>query len=124
MNKNILLINPSINLKSQTSLVTSFIYNTFHPGLGFIATYLEKYNSVKIKIIDEQVTLLTENILGKELEKLNESKVVGITSLTINSKRAFELARTIKRIERNALVIMGGHSRYGIARRYFTYWHR
>lgn len=108
MNENMFLINPSINPRSQTSLVTSFIYDTFHPGLGFIATYLEKYNSVKIKIIDEQVSLLTEDILCKELKKLSEPKVVGITSLAINSNRAFELARTIKRIERNALVIMGG----------------
>lgn len=61
-----------------------------------------------MRIIDENIRPLTDEKLAEEMKNLKNPKMVGISVLTINSRRAFQLARKIKRIDPEVTVILGG----------------
>ncbi|MBU0568830.1 B12-binding domain-containing radical SAM protein [bacterium] len=103
-----LFIHPAINPKSQPSIISSFIYTTFPTGIGFLAGYLRGENSANIRIIDEHIHNFTDDMLVEEIKKLAIPKIVGISCLTINSKRALELAEKIKQIDPEVVTVLGG----------------
>lgn len=103
-----LFIQPCVNPKSQTFLVKNFIYAAFPTAIGFLAGYLREKNSAPIRIIDEGIRPLTKEKLAEEIGNLENPKMVGISVLTINSSRAFQLAKRIKDIEHEVTVILGG----------------
>lgn len=103
-----LFIHPAINPKSQPSIISSFIYTTFPTGIGFLAGYLREKNSAKVKIVDEHIHNFTDEMLVEEIGKLDAPRIVGISCLTINSKRAFELAKRIKQIAPEVVTVLGG----------------
>ncbi|MBN1384702.1 MAG: cobalamin-dependent protein [Elusimicrobia bacterium] len=103
-----LLINPMVDPTSQPSIVKDFTYASFPNALAYLACYLKEKNNDKIKILDEQLTPLTEEIIREEIEKIDGPKIVGITCLTVTFKRVLELTRQIKRIAPEALIVIGG----------------
>jgi anaerobic magnesium-protoporphyrin IX monomethyl ester cyclase len=103
-----LLINPSVHAESQSSAITPFIYNTFPTGLGVIAGYLRKYDGIEPRIFDEQIRPFTDVSLKQAILEEKEPRIVGLSLLTINSARAYEVARRIKRIDPKVLVVVGG----------------
>lgn len=62
----------------------------------------------KVVIYDEQINWLNENQLRSEIEKIQGPKLIGITCLTTTAKRTYELARMIKKIDREMVTILGG----------------
>ena len=103
-----ILIKPSLHPKSQSSLMTPFIYNTFPTSLGFLAGYLREYNNITPMIVDEAITLLDKEKLRELLRQNNGIKIIGMTLITINSYRAFELSKMVKEIDSDYMVIFGG----------------
>jgi radical SAM superfamily enzyme YgiQ (UPF0313 family) len=103
-----ILINPSIIRESQNPVIAPFIYKMFPTSLGFLAGYLREYNRVIPQIIDEDVTSLDRDSLAGLLKKDSGPKIVGMSVVTINSKRAYRLAKIIKDIDRSYLIILGG----------------
>ena len=103
-----LFINPSINPKSQPRIISRFVYTTFPTGIGFLAGYLRGKNSANVRIIDEHISNLTDEMIEQELTNLGNKKVIGISCLTINSKRGFEIAKKIKQIAPEAITLLGG----------------
>ena len=103
-----ILIKPSIHAESQSPLISPFIYNTFPTSLGFLAGYLREYAKVVPKIIDEFIFPLDREKLEDVLKKDEGPKIVGMTVITINSGRAYRLARLIKEIDKRYLIILGG----------------
>lgn len=92
-----LFINPAINPKSQTTLITRFIYTTFPTSIGFLAGYLREKNNDKILILDENIRKITDKLLRKYIEKIERPKIVGFSCLTITVKRAYEIAQKVKK---------------------------
>lgn len=74
-------------------------------GVGYIASYLRKYNDpVEIKIIERSYE---QDI--KDLIRTFKPNVVGISSSTQNYGPACVIASEIKAIDNEILVIVGGH---------------
>lgn len=103
-----ILIKPSIHAESQSSLISPFIYNTFPTSLGFLAGYLREYAKIVPKIIDEFVFPLNREKIEDLLKKDTGLKIVGMTVITINSSRAYNLAKIVKEIDREYLIVFGG----------------
>jgi len=108
MNDNILLINPAINPASQNKIVNDIIVNVLPTSLGALAGYLMHKGIDSIRIVDEQVDYLYDEDLSHVIQSLAEPRIVGISVLTINSKRAYDIADKIKQIDPKTHVILGG----------------
>ena len=108
MKYNILLINPAINPASQNKVVNAVIINLLPTSLGALAGYLQSSSIDSFRIVDEQIDFLDDSSLKRVIEALAKPKIVGISVLTINSKRAYELADKIKAIDKDVFIVLGG----------------
>lgn len=74
-------------------------------GLGYIASYLRKYNNVnEIKIIERSYEYDI-----KELIEKYKPHIVGISSTTQEHNAAISAAKNIKIVDKEIPIIMGGH---------------
>lgn len=105
---NILLINPRINNSSQNRVINSLVNISFPTSLGILASYLMSSNIDGVQIIDEQINPIYCANLPKTIESLEKPRIVGISVLTLNSGRAYKLAREIKKIDPETTVVLGG----------------
>lgn len=103
-----LLICPTVNPGSQPMMVKEFTYASFPNSLGYLACYLIEKNNTQVRIFDEQVEILTEEKLRKEINNISGPKIVGITSMTVTFSRVIELTRQIKKINPEIIIILGG----------------
>jgi radical SAM superfamily enzyme YgiQ (UPF0313 family) len=105
----LLLINPKINRYSQSRIVNSVINISFPSSLGVLAGYLMAGGDVKsVEIVDEQIIPFDNESLAEQMAALKEPRIVGLSVLTLNCGRAYELADMIKKIDPKATVIFGG----------------
>ena len=103
-----LFINPTVHPDTQPEAFRPFIYSSFPTAIGYLAAYLREKHKDKVIIHDEQICLLSEKHLKKEIEKIEGPKIVGISCLTSTAKRAYELTHSIKKIDPEIVVVMGG----------------
>lgn len=108
MDNNVLFINPGINPASQNKVINSIINTTFPSSLGALASVLIGSGLCKPLIIDEQLEPLDDNSLEKAIMSLQTPRIVGLSVLTVNSGRAYELAAAIKKMTPAAIVVLGG----------------
>jgi anaerobic magnesium-protoporphyrin IX monomethyl ester cyclase len=104
----VLLINPKIGERSQNKKINAMINITFPTSIGVLAGYLLASGIGKVDIIDEQIHPIEDNDLPYILNSLEEPRIIGLSVLTLNCGRAYELARKIKEIDRRTLVVFGG----------------
>jgi len=104
----ILLINPSVNTKTQPKIFTDVIRATFPFSLGHLAGYLLDKASYDLQIVDDQITPLDDTALEKLISEMPAPRVVGFTTLTATCARVYELADKIKRIDHNVFIVAGG----------------
>jgi len=105
----VLLINPPTSNLILTNLPEVLAQEDPMPPLGlmYVAAYLEKYTNHEIKILD----CLIEKINHEQLrERIKQKKpdVVGITTLTFALIDVLITARTIKEINPDIKVVLGG----------------
>ena len=109
MDSNILLVNPDINPESQNKIVNQMINKIFPTSIGVLAGYILDMGIVDtVRIIDEQVELIEDQDIEKIILSLDSPRIIGFSVLTLNSKRAYDLAREIKRVDPDALIVLGG----------------
>ena len=109
MEENILLINPAINPESQSAIVNQMINMIFPTSIGILAAYLMDRGVVdSVRIIDEQIDLIGDKDIEQIILSLARPRIIGISVLTLNSKRAYELSGKIKKVDSKALVVLGG----------------
>ena len=108
MKPNILLINPSINPKTQNKILTNIIRISFPMSLGHLAGYIETYSSYSVKIIDEQILSLDDENVEKHLSLMPSKKIVGFSTLTVTSSRVYELTKKFKEIDPDVTTVIGG----------------
>lgn len=108
MNPRILLINPRINEASQNRRINAIVGITFPSSIGVLAGCLLEEGIEEVEIIDEQLDPIPDADLPGLLERMASPKIVGISTLTLNSSRAYELAAKIKAVDPNTLVVLGG----------------
>lgn len=107
MSKNVILINPAVNPGSQNPIIRNMIVSLLPTSLGTLAGFLEDVGINGIEIIDEQVDFIGDKDLPNLIANLKEPKIVGLSVLTINSKRAFDLADKIKKIDPDVTIVFG-----------------
>jgi anaerobic magnesium-protoporphyrin IX monomethyl ester cyclase len=78
----------------------------FPLGLGYVAAVLEK-NRIAVNIVDLSVSRGTEGKLGEVMVEEGTS-IVGLTCVTENHHEAIRIARTLKAMDSDVLVVMGG----------------
>ena len=108
MKDKVLLINPAINPSSQRKTINDIINTTFPSSLGILASFLMSKEAGPVRIIDEQLIFLEDDKLAELILSLQRPQIVGLSVLTINSKRAYQLADKIKKIDPKAVVVLGG----------------
>ena len=74
-------------------------------GLGYLAAYLMERNYT-VKIIDEEVEKLTAEKIKNLTDR--ENQLFGISCMTPNVSRGYELADLIKRVHPKSTVVFGG----------------
>ncbi|HKZ39331.1 MAG TPA: radical SAM protein, partial [Candidatus Hodarchaeales archaeon] len=83
------------------------VHPSFIPiGLGYLAAVLEK-NQYEVDVIDCQVLKLSYEGFKEEISK-SKPNVVGITSATLTYKSALKIAKIIKEVVPDCLIILGG----------------
>jgi len=75
--------------------------------VGILAAYLKKWG-VEVSVIDEEIDKIDAGILRDKINELSEPRIVGITVLTSQAKRAYQLGRMCKELFPDCVVIMGG----------------
>ena len=109
MRENVVLINPAVNPASQSKLVNQLINKIFPTSIGILAGYIMDRGVVdSVRIIDEQIEFIEDKDIEKIVLSLESPRIIGISVLTINSKRAYEFAEKIKIVDSNTLVVFGG----------------
>jgi radical SAM superfamily enzyme YgiQ (UPF0313 family) len=101
----VLLINPSIDLKKSLGAFSKFMTPIPPIGLAYIAAVLEK-NQVDVEIIDDfAVKIGVDGILEKIKNKPPD--VVGITCLTPGALVTYKIAKKIKEYNPQILIVLG-----------------
>ncbi len=108
MQENVLLINPAVNPSSQRKIINSVINITFPTSLGSIAGFLISRGIEPVRIIDEQINFIQDKELLQLILSLKKPRIIGLSILTINSKRSYLLAQMIKKVDPQAFIVAGG----------------
>jgi len=108
MPNNILLINPAINPDSQNRVINKIIIKAVPTSLGVLAGVLIDAKIASVHLIDEQIDFLKDDDIEKTVLSLHPPRIIGMSVLTINSKRAYALSGVIKKIDPKSLVVLGG----------------
>lgn len=102
----VLLINPTFDVIRQLGELGKLYVRGRPLGLGYLDAYLES-KGIEARIIDGQISDLTEETLGKEIQEFSPN-IVGITSTTALANAAHEVAKWTKNISKDIKVVMGG----------------
>jgi len=100
----ILLISPS---NEKLGLFHSFVPKSVPIALGILASYIMKFD-YKPEILDEEIVKIDETLLKSKMELMAQPRIFGISVMTTNAFKAYKLAKTIKKLDEKAIIIMGG----------------
>ena len=102
-----ILISPKTNRAQKLAHFEKYVVLSIPFGLGMLAGYLSRKNK-KVKIIDESVTPITDSMLNEYLQGMEPPYIFGISCLTANINRAYELSKALKERYPDSKVILGG----------------
>lgn len=105
---NVILLNPSINLKTQKKILTDIIRVSFPMSLGHLGGYLLRNDDISLEIYDDQISRLDFEDLEKIVLTMAQPRIIGLTTMTATSARAYQLAEMVKKIDPQAIVVAGG----------------
>lgn len=108
MAENVLLINAAVDFASQNRIINRIISRTIPTSIGVLAGVVINSKVSSVKVIDEQIEFLSERDMERHVLSLGQPRIIGISVLTISAKRAYTLCKLIKRIDKEALVVLGG----------------
>ena len=100
-----LLINPAT--EKFGGFLSRYVPVGIPVAIGYIAAYLEKH-SIKCAVIDEEVTDVTAESLRDALRGLTQPYVIGISCLTAHVGRGYQIARMVKELYPDSIVVFGG----------------
>lgn len=103
----VILINPQRNRKDQLGELANYVPLNVPFGIGYLAAYLLK-NGKDVKIIDEEITPVIYSMLTDSVKGASGPYIFGLSCLTANIGRGFKIAKMIKEIYSDSIVIFGG----------------
>lgn len=108
MGAHVLLINPKISEASQSRKINAMINITFPTSIGVLAGYLMASGMEKVEIIDEQIHPVADEAVEALLNSMDAPRIIGISVLTLNCGRAYELAGKFKSADPGTIIVFGG----------------
>lgn len=102
-----LLINPKFEKGGKCTYFSKWVPVTFPVGIASLALYLLNRKK-QAKIIDENIEPITADNIQQIVEGLSKPYIFGISCVTANIMRAYELAKLIEETYPDAFVILGG----------------
>jgi len=106
----ILLIRPPTKNLISTPVPKYIVENQgIYPPLGlmYVASYIRKNTNNEVFILDCELEDLDYDEIKKKIEKINPC-IVGIQTLTFSLIDALNVAKIVKRIDKNIILVMGG----------------
>jgi len=100
-----LLINPST--EEFGGFIARYVPASVPEAIGLLAGYLSKFG-YSVGIIDEEIETMSDSLLEEKLGNLPGPRIFGISVLTSQAIRAYELAGMLKQLYPDCTVIMGG----------------
>ncbi len=100
-----LLINPAS--EKFGGFLSRYVPIGIPVAVGSLAGYL-RMHGIKVNVLDEEVSDITQESLAVALEGLEKPYVIGISCLTAHVGRAYEHSKMIKRLYPDSIVITGG----------------
>lgn len=104
----VFLINPEIPSHSQNPRINAVVTKTFPTSIGFLAAYLRGNGVPSVQIHDEQLYPFQAGDIEALVQWLPRPAVVGISCLTLNIARAYEIAEGIKALAPQITIVLGG----------------
>ncbi len=104
----LLLINPALDARAQDPALSALLYSSMPVGLGYLAATVQQRCGLPVQILDEAVAPVERATLERWLKPPSVVRWVGLSSVTLASGRAYELARQIKDIAPDLPVFIGG----------------
>ena len=102
--KDILFISPS---NEKLGLFHSFVPRSVPLAIGLLSSYLVKHG-YNIDIIDEETHTLDEKLLQAKMEKMSTPRVFGLSIMTTNAAKSYKIAKMIKSLDKEAIILAGG----------------
>ena len=76
-------------------------------AIGILSAYLGKHWH-KTNVVDDEMEMITEDNIEIHVQNLNQPYVFGITVLTAQVYRAYNIAKLLKKKYPDCIIIMGG----------------
>lgn len=102
-----LLISPQRNRRAQLGAFAAYVPLNVPFGIGFIAAYLLK-NGKNAAVLDEEVTPINDYSLEQYIKNTNKPYIFGISCLTPNIGRGYEIANILREKYPDSKIIFGG----------------
>ena len=100
-----LFINPAY--ENFGGMLSRYVPVSIPVAVGILAAYLKKWD-VRVSVIDEELEKIDADVLRDKIKDLPLPRIIGITVLTSQAKRAYELGDMCKKLFPDCIVIMGG----------------
>lgn len=101
----LLLINPAA--EQFGGLFADYVPVGIPVAIGTLAAYMMKHGH-KVKIIDEEFNKLTEENLDSIFSSMQKPYVIGISVLTAQAARSYQITNMIKKRYPDAKIVVGG----------------
>lgn len=115
--KVLFILPPKIEEGEMSRNLFSKLGSVLPLGLAYMAAVLEKDNH-QVKILDFQLPYVNYKVLEKELE--NNYDVVGISITTMTSYSGYNIAKIVKKVAPNSIVLIGGSHTMALGKEIFN----
>lgn len=100
----IMLISPP---NEKLGSFKKFVPRSIPLGITILYSYLHS-NGYNVKIIDGDIQRINSGFLSERMKSMKKPNIFGISAMTTNIENAYDIARQIKEIDCDSLVIFGG----------------
>ncbi|HHT9157558.1 MAG TPA: B12-binding domain-containing radical SAM protein [Candidatus Tripitaka californicus] len=102
-----LLVNPQRNRRQQLGALAPYVPLNVPFGVGWLAGYL-LHKGKHLVAVDEEITPVTDGVLDDYARKATPPYIFGVSCLTANVGRGYEIARRVKEKFPESTVVFGG----------------
>ncbi len=101
-----LFINPA--QENFGGMMSKYVPVGIPVAIGILAAYLKKWGVKNIKIVDEEIQKITPDNILEFTKGLEQPLIVGITVLTSQAGRSYEIGELVRETFPDATIIYGG----------------
>jgi len=100
----VILISPH---NTQLGQFKRFVPRSIPIGIGLLGGYL-RAQGLSVKLVDQELVSLKPAVIAEHLSECRKPRIVGISVMTANALTGYALARTVKAVDPETVVVFGG----------------